>query len=110
MSLRNAVQEVESIRAVQSYDLKNVGVIIGPDGRLDLQREQLPKLIESRMPERLDMEDDQALGKTCTDGALAKSITQINAVLLTQGICGTYMWVLDPGLWMNLPGFVAPQT
>lgn len=38
---RYAVQEVGSIHTVQSYDLKYVGVIIGPDLRFDLQQGQL---------------------------------------------------------------------
>jgi len=109
VSARNAVQEVGSIHTVQGYDLDYVGVIIGRDLRFDPQRRRLYVDRES-YADKKGMENNRALGKNYTDDDLLRFITQIYAVLMTRGICGTYVYACDPGLRTYLSDFIPSSS
>jgi DUF2075 family protein len=104
----NSVNEVGSIHTVQGYDLNYAGVIIGPDlgyddetGRLVFNRD--------RYFDKKGKENNPRLGITYSDEDLLDLVKNIYRVLLTRGIRGTYVYVVDPQLRAKLTGLVAGQ-
>lgn len=93
----NSLDEVGSIHTVQGYDLNYAGVIIGNDLRYDPARGQLYVDRASYFDVK-GKENNPKLGKVYTDDDLLRFITNIYAVLLTRGIRGTYVYVVDPEL------------
>ena len=92
-----SVKEVGSIHTVQGYDLNYAGVIIGPDlgyddetGRLVFNRD--------RYFDTKGKENNPRLGITYSDDELLEFVKNIYRVLLTRGIRGTYVYVVDERL------------
>jgi DUF2075 family protein len=92
-----SLEEVGSIHTVQGYDLNYAGVIIGPDLRLDAAS---GRIVASRddYRDKKGKENNPTLGRVYTDEDLLQYIVNVYAVLLTRGIRGTYVYVVDPGL------------
>ncbi|MCS6567422.1 DUF2075 domain-containing protein [Curtobacterium flaccumfaciens pv. flaccumfaciens] len=96
-----AVDQVGSIHTVQGYDLNYAGVIIGPDLKLDPDSRQI-------VFSRADYHDKKGkqnlpkLGVVLTDDDILRYVTNVYSVLLTRGIRGTYVYVVDPLLREHL--------
>ena len=97
----NSVEEVGSIHTVQGYDLNYAGVIIGPElgydeatGRITFNRD---KYFDVK-----GKENNPTLGIFYTDEDLRKYVLNVYRVLLTRGICGTYVFVCNPALRVHL--------
>lgn len=88
---KNAVNEVGCIHTVQGYDLNYAGVIIGPEISYDLIKKKFIVFPEKYM----DMNGKRGV----TDiKELERYIINIYKTLLTRGIHGTYVYVVDDGL------------
>lgn len=86
----NAVNEVGCIHTVQGYDLNYVGVIIGPEFSYD----EVSKKFTIDRQKYFDIN-----GRNGTDPEeLERYIINIYKTLLTRGIKGTYVHVVDLGL------------
>jgi DUF2075 family protein/predicted GIY-YIG superfamily endonuclease len=93
----NSVNEVGSIHTVQGYDLNYAGVIIGPDLSYDPVSECLIFNRESYFDTK-GKENNPRLGITYSDEDLLEFVKNIYRVLLTRGIKGTFVYVVDPAL------------
>ncbi|WP_342372488.1 DUF2075 domain-containing protein [Propioniciclava soli] len=92
-----ALDESGSIHTVQGYDLNYAGVIIGPDLRYDLETEEL--FIDRRNYfDKAGKRNNTMAGQVTTDEMLFRYITNVYFVLMTRGIRGTFLHVVDPGL------------
>lgn len=97
ISSPTSFDEVGSVHTVQGYDLNYAGVIIGPDlvfevttGRVRFQRD--------RYFDKRGMRNNNILGITYSDDDLLELVRNIYVVLLTRGIRGTYVYIVDPAL------------
>lgn len=88
---QNAINEVGCIHTVQGYDLNYAGVIIGPELSYDLDKKQFVIHPEKYMDinGRKGVDDPEEL---------KRYIINIYKTLLTRGIEGTYVYIVDPGL------------
>ncbi|CAQ02854.1 DNA/RNA helicase domain-containing protein [Clavibacter sepedonicus] len=93
----NALEEVGSIHTVQGYDLNYAGVIIGPDLRYDPEAGRLFMDRDSYFDKK-GQENNPTLGITFSDDDLRLLISNVYAVLMTRGIRGTFVHVIDPAL------------
>lgn len=89
--------EVGSIHTVQGYDLNYAGVIVGPElrwdsavGRLTLDRE---KYFDRKGKARNGL-----LGIEYSDDEVLALVRNVYRVLLTRGMRGTFIYVVDPRL------------
>jgi DUF2075 family protein len=100
-----SADEVGSIHTVQGYDLNYCGVIIGRDLQFDPQEQ---KIVFSREDYRdtKGKENNVKLGYFPTDEDLLVFVKQIYRVLLTRGIRGTYIYVVDPELRKYFAKFI----
>lgn len=100
-----SADEVGSIHTVQGYDLNYCGVIIGRDLQFDPQEQ---KIVFSREDYRdtKGKENNVKLGYFPTDEDLLVYVKQIYRVLLTRGIRGTYIYVVDPELRKYFAKFI----
>lgn len=89
--------EVGSIHTIQGYDLNYAGVIIGGDLRYDLVEERL-YVERDNYFDRAGKANTTMAGEVTTEAMLRKFIWNIYSVLLTRGIRGTFIHVVDPGL------------
>ncbi|MDP9249010.1 MAG: DUF2075 domain-containing protein [bacterium] len=87
----NAVNEVGCIHTVQGYDLNYVGVIIGPELSYDEKTKTL--IVDEKKYKDIN-------GKRSITGPeeLKQYIINIYKTLLTRGIKGTYIYVVDEKL------------
>lgn len=87
----NAINEVGCIHTVQGYDLNYVGVIIGPEFSYD----PINKKFEVDKEKYFDTNGRNGI----TDpNELERYIINIYKTLLTRGIQGTYVYVVDENL------------
>jgi DUF2075 family protein len=101
----NALEEVGSIHTVQGYDLNYAGVIIGPDLRYDPEAGRL-FMDRNSYFDKKGQENNPTLGITFSDDDLRLLISNIYAVLMTRGIRGTFVHVVDPALREHLRRFI----
>jgi len=99
-----SLQEVGSIHTVQGYDLNYAGVIIGPELQFDPVRNAL--VFNSKSYFDMKGKENNALAKKLTDEDLLQYVTNIYSVLLTRGILGTYVYVVDPFLREYLRAYI----
>ncbi len=87
----NALNEVGCIHTIQGYDLNYTGVIIGPE----LSYDPISKKIVVDKEKYKDIN-----GKRSVDDPkeLERYIINIYKTLLTRGIVGTYVYIVDPAL------------
>ena len=97
-------EEVGSIHTIQGYDLNYAGVIIGPDLAFDPASSETVFRRDNYFDKK-GKENNPTLGITYSDEDLLKYVTNIYRVLLTRGIRGTYIYVMDPNLRMHLRNF-----
>lgn len=108
-----AVEEVGSIHTLQGYDLNYAGVVIGPDLRWDEESQQV---VFSRTDyfDKRGKRNNPTLGITYSDDELREYVINIYNVLLTRGVRGTYVYVVDAGLRRELskwfPGLDTGET
>ena len=90
-------EEVGSIHTIQGYDLNYAGVIIGRDLRFD---EDLGRIVFDRDNyfDAKGKENNRRLGIEYTDDDIRQYVLNIYRVLLTRGIRGTYVYVVDEKL------------
>jgi DUF2075 family protein len=100
-----ALEEVGSIHTVQGYDLNYAGVIIGPDLRYDVERGRLT-MDRASYFDKKGRENNPTLGITYSDEDLRLLISNVYAVLMTRGIRGTFVHVVDPDLRDHLRPFI----
>lgn len=93
----NAFREAGSIHTVQGYDLNYAGVIIGPDLRFNPDSARI-EVDRGHYFDSKGKENNPRLGRDYSDADLLEYITNIYGVLLTRGICGTYIYVSDKPL------------
>jgi DUF2075 family protein/phage repressor protein C with HTH and peptisase S24 domain len=87
----NAINEVGCIHTVQGYDLNYVGVIIGPEFSYDIENRKF----------KVDKEkyfDTNGRNGITDPNELERYIINIYKTLLTRGIKGTYVYVVDENL------------
>ncbi|WP_412163795.1 DNA/RNA helicase domain-containing protein [Curtobacterium flaccumfaciens] len=99
-----AVDQVGSIHTVQGYDLNYVGVIIGPDLRFDTVTQQIV-FDRANYFDKKGMENNPRLGIIYSDDDLRRLVANVYAVLLTRGVRGTFLYVVDPELRRHLRQF-----
>lgn len=92
-----APNEVGSIHTVQGYDLNYAGVIIGGDLRYDLENERL-YVDRGNYFDKKGKANNSVMGQTTSDEVLLEFITNIYSVLMTRGMRGTFIHIVDPGL------------
>ena len=88
---KNAINEVGCIHTVQGYDLNYVGVIIGPELSYDEVNNKLVVDIKKYM----DINGRRSIE---SPEELERYIINIYKTLLTRGILGTYIYVVDEKL------------
>jgi DUF2075 family protein len=105
VSSEGSPDEVGSIHTVQGYDLNYCGVIIGEDLQFDPIEQ---KIVFSRenYKDTKGKENNVKLGYFPSDEDLLKYVAQIYRVLLTRGIRGTYIYVVNPELRMHLAKYI----
>ncbi|MBP6857575.1 MAG: DUF2075 domain-containing protein [Candidatus Pacebacteria bacterium] len=87
----NAINEVGCIHTVQGYDLNYVGVIIGPEFSYDIENKKF----------KVDREkyfDTNGRNGITDPNELERYIINIYKTLLTRGIKGTYIYIVDENL------------
>lgn len=87
----NAINEVGCIHTVQGYDLNYAGVIIGPEISYDSFEKKFTVFPEKYM----DMNGKRGVSDI---KELERYIINIYKTLLTRGIHGTYVYIVDEGL------------
>lgn len=92
---KTSLEEVGSIHTVQGYDLNYAGVLIGGDLRLDPETGRLIADRDNYFDAK-GKADNRMRGQTTSDEDLLRYITNVYRVLLTRGMRGTYLYVVDP--------------
>jgi len=87
----NAINEVGCIHTIQGYDLNYAGVIVGPEIYYDLKDNK----IKIHPEKYFDMNGKRGVED---QKELERYIINIYKTLLTRGIYGTYIYVVDKDL------------
>lgn len=87
----NSVNEVGCIHTVQGYDLNYVGVIIGPEFYFDVNTQKFAVNKEKYF-------DTNGRNGISDPRELERYVINIYKTLLTRGIMGTYIYVVDENL------------
>lgn len=93
----NSVEEVGSIHTIQGYDLNYAGVLVGPDLGYDEDRGRIV-FNRDRYFDKQGKKNNNQLGIVYTDEDILAYVRNIYAVLMTRGILGTFVYVVDPAL------------
>ncbi|MDO8552088.1 MAG: DUF2075 domain-containing protein [bacterium] len=88
---KNAINEVGCIHTIQGYDLNYAGVIIGPELSYDEIEDKL-------VVDEKKYKDFNGKRSITEPGELQQYIVNIYKTLLTRGIKGTYVFVVDEKL------------
>ncbi|MFA5993889.1 MAG: DNA/RNA helicase domain-containing protein [Parcubacteria group bacterium] len=96
----NAINEVGCIHTTQGYDLNYVGVIIGPELRYDLDSKRM-------YIDRSEYYDKNGRVGVTDDEELKRYIINIYKTLLTRGIKGAYVYVVDNELRKYFKEFIS---
>ncbi len=95
-------EEVGSIHTVQGYDLNYAGVIIGPELDFDSQGKEL-RVIKDNYHDKKGKQNNP--GSKLSDDDLLGFVCNVYRVLMTRGIRGTYIYVVNPALREHLRQF-----
>ncbi len=87
----NALNEVGCIHTIQGYDLNYAGVIIGPEISFDSKKREI--VIDRK--KYLDANGHRGVSDL---NELKRYIVNIYKTLLTRGILGTYVYIVDENL------------
>ena len=101
---KGSSEEVGSIHTVQGYDLNYAGVIIGSDLKFD-NAKQIIVFDRNSYFDAKGKENNDKLGLKYSDEDIRQFVINIYKVLLTRGILGTYVYVVDPALRKYLRQF-----
>jgi DUF2075 family protein len=104
-----SLDEVGSIHTVQGYDLNYAGVIIGADLGYDPVSKRVVFQREN-YHDKKGKENNPRLGLVYSDEDLLEYVVNIYRVLLTRGIRGTYLYVVDPDLRAHLSGLIPASS
>lgn len=88
---QHADEEVGCIHTVQGYDLNYCGVIIGPDIKYDKKEKRI-------FIDREQYYDRNGRAGIENEAELERYIKNIYSVLMTRGIKGTYVYIVDEPL------------
>lgn len=88
---KNAINEVGCIHTVQGYDLNYVGVIIGPEFGYDKENRKF-------FVDKAKYFDTNGRAGITDPAELERYIINIYKTLLTRGIKGTYVYIVDENL------------
>jgi DUF2075 family protein len=88
-------QEVGSIHTVQGYDLNYAGVIVGPELSFDSQARKITFVRDNYADAKGKQNNPN---KQFTDVELLEFVANVYRVLMTRGIKGTFLYVVDPKL------------
>jgi len=105
---KSSIDEVGSIHTIQGYDLNYAGVIIGSDLSFD---ENSQKIVFNR-DNYFDVkgrENNKKLGLKFTDEDIRQYVLNIYRVLMTRGIHGTFVYVVDEALRRHFRSYI-PET
>lgn len=94
-------EEVGSIHTIQGYDLNYAGVIIGSDLSFDVAK----SCVTFNRKNYYDVKgkaNNPKLNKAYSDDDILQYVLNIYRVLLTRGIKGTYVYVVDEALRRHL--------
>ena len=94
---KESVNEAGSIHTVQGYDLNYTGVIIGEDLKYDPVAKSL-YIDRANYFDQPGKQNNKMRNRPTTDEMLLEYITNIYAVLMTRGIQGTFIHVVNPEL------------
>ena len=100
---QTSLEEVGSIHTVQGYDLNYAGVIIGPDLGYDPNTGEMVFHRENYYDKK-GKENNRRRGIVYSDEDLLGLVINIYRVLLTRGIRGTYVYVVDEALRKHFEG------
>jgi DUF2075 family protein len=101
---KTSAEEVGGIHTVQGYDLNYAGVIIGADLKFDPESQKIV-FDRSSYFDTKGKENNDALGFKYSDEDILQFVVNIYRVLMTRGIRGTYVYVVDPALRNHLSKF-----
>ncbi len=99
---KNAINEVGCIHTVQGYDLNYTGVIIGPELSYDEKTRQL-------VVNKEKYEDTNGKRSITHPDELKQYVINIYKTLLTRGIKGTYIYIVDEKLRNHLTDLIAAR-
>lgn len=99
-----SADEVGSIHTIQGYDLNYAGVVIGRDLRFDTDTHRIVFDREHYFDAK-GAENNRMLDITFSDEDIRQFVLNIYRVLLTRGIKGTYLYVVDEALRTHLRTF-----
>lgn len=94
-------EEMGSIHTIQGYDLNFAGVVIGKDLSYDPSAGKITFQRDCYFDTK-GKEDNKKLGIRFTDDDLLDYVVNIYRVLLTRGIKGTFLYVVDEKLREHL--------
>ena len=97
INTKNSNDEVGSIHTIQGYDLNYAGVIIGPDLGFNPETQKVTFHREN-YHDKKGKENNPTLGISYSDDDLKDFVVSIYRVLMTRGIKGTFVYVVDPYL------------
>lgn len=97
-----SLDEVGSIHTVQGYDLNYAGVIVGPELAFDNESQKIKLVRENYFDVKGKQQNP---GQTLTDEDILAYVANIYRVLMTRGIRGTYVYVVNPELREHLRQF-----
>jgi DUF2075 family protein len=89
---------------VQGYDLNYAAVVIGPDLGFDPVTQKIV-FHRANYHDKKGKENNKVLGRRYTDEDLLTFVVNIYRVLLTRGVKGTYIYVVDLELRQFLARF-----
>jgi DUF2075 family protein len=101
---KTSLDEVGSIHTVQGYDLNYAAVVIGPDLGFDPVTQKIV-FHRANYHDKKGKENNKVLGRRYTDEDLLTFVVNIYRVLLTRGVKGTYIYVVDLELRQFLARF-----
>ncbi|MFT7591484.1 MAG: DUF2075 family protein/DNA replication protein DnaC [bacterium] len=87
----NAINEVGCIHTIQGYDLNYTGIIIGPEVSFDVEKQEI-------IVDRTKYKDTNGYRGVTDPDELRRYVINIYKTLLTRGILGTYVYVVDETL------------
>ena len=93
--------EVGSIHTIQGYDLNYAGVIFGPEVKFNPDTNKI-YLDRRSYFDGKGKENNARRGIFYSDDDILDYVLNVYRVLLTRGIKGTYIYVVDPALRANL--------
>ena len=99
-----SIREVGSIHTVQGYDLNYAGVIVGPELYLDRVTGRI-RLDRNSYFDKKGKAANNIRGITYSDEEVLAMVKNVYNVLLTRGMRGTYVYVVDPALRAHLRRF-----